>query len=113
MDAVRSNWRKVALILAGWTLVAFIFATQSYLNLVYLGRPRPYAQVISIWLTCAAVWAMMTPLALWLARRFPVAKEHFFRLIALHLFVGSLIAALRVPNLILQPLVENANEAAD
>lgn len=91
-----SNWRKIILIICGWTLFAFVFATQSYLNYGYSGRPRPYSQVASVWLTCASIWALMTPLALWLAKRFRVTREHLLSSIALHVLVGSLIAALQL-----------------
>ena len=96
MNVVLNNWRKVVLVLAGWVLVAFTFATQAYLNYAYLGRPRPFSQFLSVWLICAAIWALMTPLVLWLAKRFPVNKERLVTSIALHALLGSAVAALQL-----------------
>src|ERR1044072_3061509 len=96
VSLVLSNWRKIILIICGWTLFALISATQSYLNYGYSGRPRPYSQVASVWFICAGIWALMTPLALWLAKRFRVTREHLLSSIALHVLGGSLIAVLQL-----------------
>ena len=96
MNAVPSIWRNVILVVAGWTLYAFVFTTQAYLNYIYFGRPRPYSRVLSIWLVCASIWALMTPLVLWLAKRFPINREHWLPSIGLHLLFGSFIASLQL-----------------
>jgi len=96
MDMIASNWRKAVLVIAGWTLFALVCATQAYLNYLHSGRPLPYSQVISGWLVCAYLWAVLTPFVFLFAKRFPIANERAARSIALHVFFGLFIALLQL-----------------
>src|SRR6478672_1480940 len=97
MDMIASNWRKVVLVIAGWTLFAFICATQAYLNYAHSSRPLPYSRAISGWLLCAYLWAGLTPLVFLFAKRFPIANERPpARSIALHVLFGLFIATLQL-----------------
>jgi len=96
MDLILAHWRKIALVIAGWTLFAFVCATQAYLNSLNSGRPLPYLQVISVWLVCAYLWAVLTPLVFWFAKRFPIANEGPVQSIALHVPFGLFVAGLQL-----------------
>jgi signal transduction histidine kinase len=96
MQMIASHWRKIVLVIAGWTLFAFVCATQAYLNSVNAGRPLPYSRVISVWLVCAYLWAILTPLVFLFAKRFPIANEGAARSVALHILFGSFVAALQL-----------------
>ena len=96
MDLILANWRKIVLVIAGWTLFAFVCATQTYLNSVNSGRPLPYSQVILVWLVCAYLWAVLTPFVFLFAKRFPIANERPARSIALHVLFGLFVAALQL-----------------
>jgi two-component sensor histidine kinase len=96
MDMIASNWRKVLLVIGGWTLFAFVCATQAYLNSVNSGHPLPYSRVISVWLLCAYLWAVLTPFVFLFAKRFPIANERAARSIALHMLFGVFVAALQL-----------------
>ena len=86
----------VLTILGAWTLFALFFSTQVYLNIIYHGRSQPFANVLIPWLTCGYLWAALTPLTLWLARRFPLEKEVIVRRVALHLLFAVLISLLHL-----------------
>lgn len=96
MDMIASHWRKVLLVIAGWTLFAFICATQSYLNYAQSSRPIPYSRAISAWLVCGYLWAVLTPFVFLFAKRFPIANERPARSIALHVLFGLFIATLQL-----------------
>ena len=96
MGFVFSNWRKVLLVIGGWTLFAFICATQSYLNYAQSSRPIPYSRAISAWLVCGYLWAVLTPFVFLFAKRLPIANEHPARSIALHVLFGLFIATLQL-----------------
>ena len=94
MDIIASHWRKVVLVIAGWTLFAFVCATQAYLNSVNAGRPLPYSRVISVWLVCGYLWAVLTPFVFLFAKRFPIANERAARSVVMHVLFGLFVAAL-------------------
>src|SRR6185295_16118597 len=88
--------RIVLFILAAWTLFALFFSTQLYLNIIYHGHSQPFTNILIPWLTCGYLWAALTPVTLWLARRFPLEKEVLVRRVALHLLFGALVSLLQL-----------------
>ena len=58
-----------------WTAVGFFFASQLYvLWPVTLGRSITFTQALAINLPFYYLWSLLTPLILWLARRFPLER---------------------------------------
>lgn len=96
MKVINRHWQIIILGFLGWTLFGVFFSVQSYLNSLYLGRQQSFARVIAPWLVCAYLWALISPLALRLARRFPIEKESFIRRMAIHLLLGSLFSLLQL-----------------
>jgi sensor histidine kinase YesM len=103
----------VLVILGAWTLFGFFFSTQLYLNIRYHGRSQPFSLILIPWLTCGYLWAALTPVALWLARRFPLEKEVIVRRVALHLLFGVLISLLQLVayNFVFQTLVRRSSDS--
>ena len=56
-------------VLAGWTLLAVVFAVSSSLTYALTYRPPRWGLTFSLALTEWYVWAVLTPLVAWLARR--------------------------------------------
>ncbi|MDQ3750339.1 MAG: histidine kinase [Acidobacteriota bacterium] len=96
MNFLYQNRRILIISFIGWTLFGLFFSCQVYLNYAYLGRPEPLGRILVAWLTCSYLWALLTPLVLYLARRFPIEREAIFRRVATHLFFGSLFALLQL-----------------
>jgi sensor histidine kinase YesM len=103
----------VLAILGAWTLFGFFFSTQLYLNIRYHGRSQPFSLILIPWLTCGYLWAALTPVAFWLARRFPLEKEVIVRRVAQHLLFGVLISLLQLVayNFVFQTLVRRSSES--
>jgi len=103
----------VLTILGAWTLFALFFSTQLYLNIIYHGRSQPFLLILIPWLTCGYLWAALTPVALWLARRFPLEKEVIVRRVALHLVFAVLISLLQLVayNFVFQTLVRRSSDS--
>src|SRR5262245_17024597 len=80
---------KAAIIAGCWTLYGLFFASQAYLGQAYLGKGIEWKQPLTIWLTCAYIWATITPAILWLARRFPFEKKSWMRPLIVHLLAAS------------------------
>lgn len=82
----------VLAIVGAWTLFAVFFSTQIYINILYHDRFQPFFLILVPWLVCGYVWAALTPVTLYLARRFPLEKEVIARRVALHLLFGVLVS---------------------
>jgi len=110
----KSRYAAVVLgILAAWTLFAFFFSSQIYLNIIYRGRSQPFSGILIPWLICGYLWAALTPVTLWLARRFPLEKEVIVRRVALHLLFGVLVSLLQLVayNFVFQTLVRRTSDS--
>lgn len=89
----RSELRWV-LIALGWTFYGVFFASQVVVTRAYLGRPLRIGGTLSIWLLCAFLWLVATPLILWLARRFPLERHRWVASLLIHLASGATISLL-------------------
>ena len=76
----------------GWTALALFFATSTSLTYRSTGRPANWSLTIQRALSEWWLWALLTPLVVWLARRFPLHGRHRVRHGAVHLVGGAAIA---------------------
>ena len=90
--------RTAALALAGWTLVALFFASQTYV--IYYNRPAAERAPFELFFLAALIdwwgWMLLSPLVIWLARRLPFVGAGWPRRVALHLVLALLLAAAKV-----------------
>lgn len=84
--------RIVLLVIAGWTLYAIIFATQSYISARYYGREAWFLPMFISWFSCAVIWMGVTPLAYRLARRFPFERGRLKVTIPVHVLAACLVS---------------------
>ena len=80
---------------AGWTALALFFAVSTSLTYRSTGRPANWTLTIERSLTEWWLWAALTPLVFFLARRFPLHGSRRARHIAVHVAAGVVIAALK------------------
>ncbi|HYH07621.1 MAG TPA: histidine kinase [Thermoanaerobaculia bacterium] len=76
--------RRLLIISACWTFVAFFFAAHISLASAAFGRPEPFGRAIAIYMTCAVAWIAFTPLILRLSQRFRIAAPNVVPHIAVH-----------------------------
>jgi two-component sensor histidine kinase len=76
--------RALVRILAIWTLFGLFFSLQAYLARAYLGGGLPLGTALLRWLLCAYAWAILTPLVMWLSRRFPIGTCSPWRALVVH-----------------------------
>jgi two-component system LytT family sensor kinase len=94
-DPIRErSWLKWIVIGAGWTLFAFFFASEVVASRAYAGRPANFGRALEVWLICALLWFAATPLILWLARRFPLERNHWLASTLVHLGAGAILSFL-------------------
>ena len=83
------KWIAVWLV---WTLFALFFTSQFALQSEFLGKPVPFFQVLMWQLVSGYVWFALSPLIVYLARRFPFEKGSWKVAIPFHIVTGLVVA---------------------
>ena len=88
-ESARKQWR---IILVGWAVYASYMAVSAYIVSARLGKPITWWEALTGDLSYAAVWVVMTPLVLWLARLWRFEKGRLVRTAILHLTASIVLA---------------------
>ncbi len=103
VSSVLERYGKVACVIVGcWTFLALLFTPQTYLANLRAPTPLTWAQALVASLTLFYLWAALTPLVLWLGKRFSF-ERHTLRNVVVHLLLCGPVALLHIW------LVQNAN----
>lgn len=89
-------WYRWLLVFLFWTAIGLFFASQSGLNYLYQQGTVFWWPTIKIALSDWYVWALLTPVAVWLARRFPFAEGKRGRAILVHALAGVVLTAIKI-----------------
>ena len=93
---------RLALIWGIWALAALFFATQVYMMYLKEERRIPFSRGLFLQGLSCAIWALVTPLVLWLARRFRIERNSWRRRIPFHFVVGvALVSSMIVVDYVL------------
>ncbi|HVF48500.1 MAG TPA: histidine kinase [Pyrinomonadaceae bacterium] len=87
------RWGLIALV---WMLAALIFSSQLYFFQLPTKDPISWLEAARSQFISPTLWALATPLALWLAGRFPIEQQHWRRRVPLHVLFGLLFAVVIV-----------------
>jgi signal transduction histidine kinase len=79
---------RLGLIWSVWTVMAFFFATQVYMLYYHEEKPVPFSRALFVEGVGCFLWALATPLVLWLARRFRIERNNWRRRVPLHFAMG-------------------------
>jgi two-component system LytT family sensor kinase len=88
--------RRGVAILGAWTLLAMLFAGQAWFAAQVRGESLAWARASVIWLVWAAIWAVLTPIALRLQARFPLQRPHVLAALAVHGVASAACALLNL-----------------
>lgn len=87
-------WRKRlaqwGLIVLVWTMIGLFFTGQFYFSMWRNERPIPLTEALATQFSFVYIWALVTPLAVWLVRRFPIEQERWARRVAGHVLCSTL-----------------------
>jgi two-component sensor histidine kinase len=92
----QKRWKLWGVIFLCWTFLGFFFSVQNYLNYAYAGKPAPVRHILGAWLGCFYLWALLTPVIINLARRFPLERGNLRRNLAIHLLAGIALSILQL-----------------
>lgn len=84
-------WARVALLFGLWTLIGLVFAAQWYFAAFRSEQPVEWSHALYVQMSWGYLWALATPLVLWLVRRFPIDKESWLRNSLMHLLTSTLL----------------------
>ena len=92
---IERHWKTACLILGCWTFLALLFTPQTYLASLRSPTRPTWGQALLASLTLFYVWAALTPLVLWLGRRFSF-ERHPWRNFVIHLLLCGPVALLHI-----------------
>jgi sensor histidine kinase YesM len=88
---------RYGLIWGVWTIVALFFTTQAYVMYYAEKQPIRWGQQFLVQASACYLWAVATPLVLWLSRRFCIQRHNWLRRGVFHFFASiALVTALLV-----------------
>jgi len=91
-----SRLRVWAIVLACWTMLALLFASQTLLYYAYAGNKVSSWRVIVPALADWYLWAALTPVIAWLARRAPIVSGNWRRALLVHVPASIAFAILKL-----------------
>jgi signal transduction histidine kinase len=89
----RQRWARLGFIWGVWALVGLFFSSQIYVYFVRTQRAVPFWRALAWQMSATAIYALSTPVVLWLARRYPFGRAAWRRALAVHALAGTLISA--------------------
>ena len=84
---------RLALIWGIWTIVALFFSTQVYMMYYSGNQPIPYAKAFFVQATACYLWALATPLVLWLARNHRIDRNNWKKKVLMHVGLSVLLSS--------------------
>jgi signal transduction histidine kinase len=84
-----------------WSLFAVYMALQEHYNSVIMGQPMTWARTFRAEFLYAFLWALLTPLILWLADRFPADQRGWYRMAPVHAVACVALASVQRSALVL------------
>ena len=78
-EILRNRWVRLGLIWGAWVIVALFFATQIYTVYYKEEKPISFRRALLVQGLICFLWALATPLVLWLARRFRIERNNWRR----------------------------------
>lgn len=79
---------RYGLIWGVWTIVALFFSTQVYVMGLTERTPINYGRQFFIQASACYIWALATPLILWLSRRYSIQRHNWWRRAGFHFFLS-------------------------
>lgn len=97
---------RYGLIWGIWTIVALFFSTQVYIMYYAEKQPIRYKQGFFVQAAACYLWALATPLVLWLARKYRIDRGNWGRRLGQHfLFSLALVAILLASHFVIYMLI--------
>ena len=87
----QNRWARAGLIFGVWSVIGLIFSLQWYFAAFRSEQPVAWTRALYVQMSWGYLWALLTPVVLWLVRRFPIEKHHWRRSVLAHLAASTLL----------------------
>ena len=87
--------RTWALLLGAWTVVALLLTRLHFTWHVWVESPISVGQAFARGFGDAYLWALVTAVAVWITRRFPLTRSQWWKAVAIHIAVGLVLPVVR------------------
>lgn len=95
-NSFKRDVRNYPLYFLLWTLFGLFYFSQGLTQRLVLHDPTPWWRYLVAWLVGVYIWALLTPVILWLGRRFPIERHNWLVRAALQLLFGAGFSALEL-----------------
>lgn len=92
----RQNLFKIVVVFLSWTLFGVFFAAQSFANSIYFNQPVSFNFVLILWLICGYCWMILTPLVVFLAKKFVIKSGQVGRNLFIHFIFAAIVSLLHL-----------------
>jgi len=75
-----------------WTIIGIVFTLQYYFTSFRSQRPVLFTDSLYLQMTWSYLWALATPLVLWLTTRIPIERHNWLRSSLIHLPLSILLS---------------------
>jgi two-component system LytT family sensor kinase len=89
------TWVRWGFVFGVWTIIGLVFSVQWYFAAFRSEQPIPWSRALYVQMSWGYLWALATPLVLWLVNRFPIEKSkksNWLRNLLIHLFTSTALA---------------------
>src|SRR5262249_44598269 len=86
------RWARLLLIWSIWTFIGIVFTLQYYFTSFRSQRPVHFTDSLYLQMTWSYLWALATPLVLWISTRVPMERQNWVRGSLIHLPVSILLS---------------------
>src|SRR5581483_767207 len=95
-NSFKRDLRNYPLYFFLWTILGLFYFSQGLTQRLVSHDPIPWGRYLVAWLLGVYVWALLTPVILWLGRRFPLERHNWVRRTALPLVLSAAFSALEL-----------------
>jgi glucose-6-phosphate-specific signal transduction histidine kinase len=85
------RWARAALIIAGWTLFALFLTSQTALSFNRRNVQVGFIRILLAEMAFGLFWAALTPLVLFLGRRYPIERQQWRKSLLVHFIASGLL----------------------
>ncbi|NNE34348.1 MAG: histidine kinase [Rhodothermales bacterium] len=92
------RWASAPILLLVWSIPGLAALSFYYLNQVVTAQPMAWSYAVTSTLPNWYIWALLTPVIIWLARSYPIERDNWLRtVVAIH--IPAMLAALLIHSL--------------
>jgi two-component system, LytTR family, sensor kinase len=88
-DRFKRDLRDYPLYFLLWTVLGLFYFSQGLTQRLVSQDPNPWWHYLVAWLLGVYIWALLTPTILWLGRRLPLERRHWFLPVPVHFLLSA------------------------